>query len=59
MKQGKAPTRAQKIRLKSLRLIPENWLVVRDCPTCFVIIHRVSKKVRTLDLQPRKENSIG
>jgi len=59
MKQGKAPTRAQKIRLKSLRLIPENWLVVRDCPTRFVIIHRVSKKVRTLDLKPRKGKQIG
>jgi len=59
MRQGKNPTRAQKGRLKSLRLDPRNWLIIRDCPTCFKIIHRVSKKVRTLNIQTREEQRIG
>lgn len=48
MKHGTNPTRAQKIRLKSLRFDPLNWLIVRDGPVCFTIEHRVSGKTRTL-----------
>jgi hypothetical protein len=48
LKHGKRPTRAQKIRIKSLGLNPENWLVVKDCRECFEVIHRVSGKTRKL-----------
>ena len=48
MKQGKNPTRAQKERLAKLKLVPGNWLVVKELPGCFEIMHRVSKKVRRL-----------
>lgn len=48
LKHGKKPTRAQKIRIKSLGLNPENWLVVKDCRDTFEIVHRVSGKIRTL-----------
>ena len=30
MKHGKAPTRAQKIRIKEAGFVPENWLVVKN-----------------------------
>ena len=48
LKHGKRPTRAQKIRIKSFGLNPENWLVVKDCKDCFEVVHRVSGKTRTL-----------
>lgn len=46
MKHGKKPTRRQKDRLKSLRLSPHMWLVCKDCPECFEVVHRVSGAVR-------------
>lgn len=49
MKNGKAPTRAQKIRLKSLKLDPRVWLIVKDCPTCFQVVHRISGETRKLN----------
>ena len=48
MRQGKRPTMAQKLKLKSLGLIPENWLVSKDCPSCFMVAHRVSGETRTM-----------
>lgn len=48
MKHGKRPTRAQKIRIKSLGLNPENWLVIKDCRDYFEVIHRISGNIRTL-----------
>lgn len=48
MKQGKRPTRAQKIRLKLLKFDPLNWLVVKDFPSGFLVVHRKSGKTRTL-----------
>lgn len=57
MRNGKRPTRAQKIKLKSLRLDPANWLIIKDCSECFEIVHRVSGKARTLDL--REGYSVG
>jgi len=47
-KHGKNPTRAQKERLEKLKLNPGNWLVVKDIPGCFEIVHRVSEKRRKL-----------
>jgi hypothetical protein len=46
LKHGKKPTRAQKIRIKFKGLNPDNWLVVKDCPQCFEVVHRVSGKTR-------------
>ena len=47
-KSGKNPTRAQKERLEKLGRNSDNWLIVRDAPKCFEIVHRVSGKRRTL-----------
>ena len=47
MKHGRKPTRAQKDKMKSLPA-PKNWLVERDVPGCFRVIHRVTKEVRRL-----------
>jgi len=49
MKHGVNPTREQKIRLRSLRLDPKNWMVIKDGPSCFEIMHRVSGKTRKLE----------
>ena len=48
MKNGKRPTMAQKNRLKSLGLIPENWLISKCSPAELVVVHRVSGEVRRL-----------
>lgn len=53
MRHGKRPTLAQKKRIKALRLDPDNWLVVKDSQTEFVIVHKVSGNARTWD--KRKE----
>lgn len=44
----RGPQELKKIRIKSLGLNPDNWLVVKDCNECFEVVHRVSGKVRTL-----------
>ena len=48
MKNPKRPTMTQKLKLKSLGIIPNNWLVSRNTPAEFVIVHRVSGEVRRL-----------
>lgn len=48
MKHGKAPTKAQKIKLKGYRLDPANWLIVKDTSTETVIQHRHTGTVRTI-----------
>ena len=48
MKNGKKPTRAQKIFLKSRRLNYENWLIVKDTPEAMIIVHRHSGKTREI-----------
>jgi hypothetical protein len=48
LRHGKRPTRKQKIFIKSKRLNPENWLVVKDTDKEFVIVHKESGKVRDL-----------
>ena len=40
MKNGKKPTRNQRMFIRSKRLNPENWLVVKDTPTEMVLVHR-------------------
>lgn len=46
MRNGKRPTKKQKIFMKSKGLNYENWLVVKDTTESFEIINRVSNKVR-------------
>ena len=48
MKNGKKPTMAQKIRLKSLKLVPDNWLISKCSPAELVVVHQVSGEVRRL-----------
>lgn len=48
MKHGKAPTKAQKIMLRSYRFDPANWLIVKATSTETVIQHRYTGTVRTI-----------
>ncbi|WP_203421464.1 DUF6906 family protein [Brevibacillus borstelensis] len=40
MKQPKKPTRRQKEEIVFRGLTPQNWLVERDTPDEFVVVHR-------------------
>lgn len=44
MKNGKAPTREQKIMMKAYGLVPENWLVVKNLPDSLEVVSRVALK---------------
>ncbi len=55
MKHGKNPTVAQKRLLKSLDLVPENWLIVKHTPDFLTVEHRVSGDVRSINLKEDKE----
>ncbi|WP_414853188.1 DUF6906 family protein [Brevibacillus sp. IT-7CA2] len=48
MKQGKRPSRRQKVEMEACNLNPANWLVERDSMTELVLIHRFSGKARTI-----------
>ena len=48
MKHGKNPTLRQKKLLAKCRLNPDNWLVVKDTPEIFEVVHRLSGKARAL-----------
>lgn len=48
MKHGKRPTVAQREYIRYYRLNWENWLIVKDTPEEFVIVHRLSGKERRL-----------
>ena len=49
MRNGKKPTRKQKIRLGQAGLTPENWLVIRQKPNGeLVILHKHTDKVRVI-----------
>lgn len=54
MKNGKRPTVAQKKEIKSMRLNPENWLVVKNTPRELVIVHRLSGKQRVIKREKHK-----
>lgn len=49
MKNGKRPTRAQKMLITQQKLNYNNWLVVKDTSTEMVIVHRESGKTRTIE----------
>lgn len=40
MKQPKRPNRRQREEMLFRKLTPENWLVERDTPDEFVVVHR-------------------
>lgn len=49
MKHGKRPTREQRKFIKSKRLNPENWFVVKDEPHQMTLVHRhFDTKTRTI-----------
>ena len=49
MKNGKKPTRRQKIRIGKAGLSPENWLVVKNKPDgTMIILHKHTNRVRVL-----------
>lgn len=49
MKHGKKPTARQRELIRSSRLNPENWLVVKDTPREMVLVHRhFDAKIRTI-----------
>ena len=49
MRNGKKPTRKQKIRLGQAGLAPENWLVVRQKPNGeLVILHKITDNIRVV-----------
>ncbi len=47
MKNGKKPTLAQKKFLQEQKLIPDNWLIVKDTPAMMEIVSRVALKKGT------------
>ena len=44
MKNGKVPTREQKIMMKAHGLVPENWLVIKNLPDSLEVVSRVAIK---------------
>lgn len=49
MRNGKKPTRKQKIRLGQAGLAPENWLVIKQKQNGeLVILHKHTKKTKVL-----------
>lgn len=48
MKNGKRPTRKQMEEIKKAGLIPENWLIVKNTPTQFLVQHRYSGETKDL-----------
>lgn len=49
MRNGRKPTRKQKIRLGQAGLAPENWLVVRQKPDGeLIILHKHTNMIRVV-----------
>ena len=49
LKNGKRPTRQQKMRLKGLGLNPENWLIVKNKPDGELeLVHRHTNRIRVV-----------
>ena len=54
MKHGKKPTVAQRKYIRWFRRNAENWLVAKDTPEEFIIVHRLSGKEKKLPRRERK-----
>ncbi|MEZ2660536.1 DUF6906 family protein [Aneurinibacillus aneurinilyticus] len=50
MKQGRKPTRKQKLAMKAVRLNPENWLVTKNLPGELHLVHRETDSRRTIPI---------
>ncbi|MED0673165.1 hypothetical protein P4S95_23605 [Aneurinibacillus aneurinilyticus] len=48
MKNGKRPTRKQKLAMEAVRLNPENWLVTKNLPGELHLVHRETNRERKL-----------
>ena len=48
MKHGKAPTKAQKIILKSYGLNSDNWLIVKNTDKEMMITNRFTGRIRKI-----------
>lgn len=48
MKNGKRPTRSQKMLIREHGLSPMNWLVVKNQGDTMEIVHRESGNLRTI-----------
>ncbi len=48
MKNGKNPTKAQKIYLKGYGLNPDNWLIVKNTPEEMQLVHRYTSTTRRI-----------
>lgn len=49
MKNGKKPTRQQKIRIAHAGLSPENWLVAKNRPDgVMVVLHKHTNNIRVI-----------
>lgn len=48
MKRGKRPTRAQKILISGVRLLPDNWLVTEETRDMVSIVHKRTRTIKTI-----------
>lgn len=48
MKQGKKPTRKQKLIIAAARLNPDNWLVTKNLPGKLHLEHRETGRARVI-----------
>ncbi|WP_240421625.1 DUF6906 family protein [Paenibacillus periandrae] len=48
MKNGKRPTKRQKIAIAAAKLNPDNWLVTKSMPEKLSLVHRNSGKQRSI-----------
>ena len=53
MRNGKRPTRKQKVRLGQAGLSPDNWLVIRQKPNGeLIVLHKHTDRVRVVPAPP-------
>jgi hypothetical protein len=57
MRQGKSPTRRQKIFLQKKRMNPADWLVVEDTQEKMVLQHRHFDSVKKIVHKGERENA--
>lgn len=57
MKNGKKPTKSQKIFLKEKGLNPDEWLIYKNTSTEMQLVHRYASTTRTVTKE-RKDNEI-
>jgi hypothetical protein len=50
MKNGKKPTKKQKVAIQSVNLNPDNWLITKAMSDKLHIVHRESGKERVIPL---------